>query len=142
MISYFFTKILAMTISSLPMKPSEPELSFSMILRCEDPWYSLLESGEKPVEGRKGKEKYRSLKAGDTIFFQCVDGPRSFLAHVEKVDHFDSIISYLEGVGLKNALPGVDSTEEGEKIYSQWSTPEEIQEYGFVGIWISREGDG
>lgn len=107
-----------------------------LTLNCEDPWFSLLEKGEKPVEGRKGKKKFRELQPGDRLLFHCVGQDRQFLAIVEKVDYFKTIPDYLQGVGLSNALPGITSLDEALKIYYQWSTPEEIEELGFLGIWI------
>lgn len=109
---------------------------YRLVIDCEDPWFSLLEKGEKPVEGRKGKQKFRELQLGDRVLFRCVGQDRAFLASVEKVDCFETLSDYLHGVGLSNALPGINTFEEGLKIYYQWSTPEEIEELGFVGIWI------
>lgn len=38
-------------------------------------------------------------------------------------------------VTIAKALPQVTSFDEAVKIYHQWSTPEEIQTYGFLGIF-------
>ena len=107
-----------------------------LTINCEEPWFSLLEKGEKPVEGRKGKKKYRELRTGDKIHFQCTQSKKSFLATVEKVDCFNSLSDYLEEVTLEKALPGITSFEAAQQIYLQWSTIEEINALGFVGIWI------
>jgi ASC-1-like (ASCH) protein len=55
---------------------------------------------------------------------------------VQKVDIFTSLNDYLNTVTLEEALPGVTAFQEGLKIYHQWSTPEEIEKHGFLGIWI------
>ncbi len=89
------------------------------------------------MEGRKGVQKYRDLKPGDQVCFQCTGTKKTFLASVEKVDCFDSIDDYLKEVTVEKALPGVKTFEEALQIYSQWSTPEQIQQLGFVGIWIT-----
>lgn len=109
---------------------------FTLEIHCQDPWFSYLEQGIKPVEGRKGQEKYTSLLPGDQIRFHFEE--RAFTAKVVRVDRFTSVAEYLNGVGLDKALPGVQTIEEGIAIYSQWSTPEEIARFGFVGIWIER----
>lgn len=105
-------------------------------INCADPWFSLLEQGLKPVEGRKGQQKYRDLKPGDRLLFRCVGQEREFFATVERVDYFATLLDYLQGVGLEKALPGAANLEEGLQIYATWSTPDEIERLGFVGIWI------
>lgn len=111
-------------------------MTVHLTIDCDEPWFSLLETGEKPVEGRKGKDKYKNLRPGDKVCFQCTGSARSFIATVEKVDIFKTVIDYINKVSLKNALPGVTTLAEALAIYSQWSTDEEIQKLGFVGIWI------
>lgn len=111
-------------------------MSFSLTINCDDPWFSLLKRGTKPVEGRKGQKKYRDLKPGEKVLFKCAESKESFLATVVKVDCFDSLTDYLKTVTLEKALPGVVSFSEGLKIYSQWSSLEEIKTLGFVAIWI------
>lgn len=115
-------------------------MNIDLTIDCEDPWFSLLEKGIKPVEGRKGKEKYISLKSGDTIRFQCTNSERSFIATVQRVDRFNNLVDYLNEVTLEKALPGISTLEEGIRIYSAWSAPEEIQKLGFVAIWITVKG--
>lgn len=107
-----------------------------LTINCEEPWYSYLKSGEKEVEGRKGQSKYRELKSGDIVLFKCVGEEKQFLATVTKVDVFKDLDEYLTKVTLAKALPHVTDMEEARRTYHQWSTPEEIEKYGFVGIWI------
>jgi ASC-1-like (ASCH) protein len=111
-------------------------MSHCLTINCEEPWFSLLEKGKKPVEGRKGQKKYRDLKPGDLVCFQCVGSERSFIAIVEKIDCFDTILEYLTKTTLEKALPGIKTFSEALKIYSAWSTPEEVEALGFLGIWI------
>lgn len=106
-----------------------------LTINCAEPWFSFLEKGIKKVEGRKGLPKYRALKPGDILIFRCAD--RQFYASVEKVDIFKDLDTYLNTVTLPNALPGIDTLEEGRKIYLNWSTQEDIEKYGFLGIWIT-----
>jgi len=106
-------------------------------MHCQDPWFTKIKEGIKPVEGRKGKEIFRRIKPGDTI--QFTNGSESFNAKVSKVDTFSNVEEYLEKVGVEKALPGIKSIEEGLEIYYQWSTPEEIDELGFLGIWVKPE---
>ncbi len=109
-------------------------------IHCEDPWYSLLASGIKEVEGRKGLSKYRNLKAGDWVLFVCTDEEeKKFPAIVRKIEVYKNLDDYLRGVTLEKALPRVDNIEEAHRIYYQWSSLKEIETHGFVGIWIERK---
>ncbi len=111
-------------------------MTTTLTINCDEPWFSLLQSGQKPVEGRKGKQKYKQLKHGDKLCFQCTGTKKSFLATVEKIDYFASINEYLEKVTLDKALPGITEYKKALEIYYQWNTIEEIQDLGFIGIWI------
>lgn len=103
-------------------------------IHCEDPWFSLIRQGIKPVEGRKGTHSYKKIKAGDFINFS--NGKESFMATVTEVREYKSLEEYLRDVTIEKALPGVTSFEEALSIYHQWSTPEQLQKYSFLGIFI------
>jgi len=108
-----------------------------LTIQCDDPWFTHIKNGSKRVEGRKGQPKYKDLAAGDLVQFRCTQEPkRDFLAHVERVDFYESLEAYLEGVGISTALPSVSIMEDALKIYSAWSTREEIERLGFVAIWL------
>lgn len=110
------------------MKPIEHSI------HCEDPWFSLIRQGVKPVEGRKATHTYKKITAGDIINFS--NGQEHFKATVVEVRHYPSLEDYLTDVTVEKALPGVASYEEALKIYHQWSTPEKLKEYGFLGIFV------
>jgi ASC-1-like (ASCH) protein len=101
---------------------------------CDDPWFSLIRQGVKPVEGRKNSPKYQHIRPGDTI--QFINGEDNFLARVIEIKSYISLEAYLQDVTVEKALPGVKELEEATKIYQQWSTPEEIQTHGFLGIFV------
>ena len=103
-------------------------------LHCQEPWFSLLRSGKKTVEGRKNSPKYQHIKAGDYIKFHV--GQESFLAVVTEVRRFASLEEYLRGVTVEKALPGIASFEDAVRIYLQWNTRQEIEKDGFLGIFI------
>jgi len=103
-------------------------------IHCDDPWFTFIREGVKPVEGRKKTHTYKKIKAGDQINFS--NGKESFLANVTEVREYDSLEQYFKDVSLEKALPGVTSLEEGLNIYYQWSTEEKIKQYGFLGIFI------
>lgn len=103
-------------------------------IHCEEPWFSLIREGKKPVEGRKNTHSYRKIKAGDKINF--VNGTESFLAIVQKILLYPSLDEYFEDVTLEKALPGIISLEEGKNVYYQWNSEEKIKEFGLLGIFV------
>lgn len=103
---------------------------------CDEPWFSYLKQGIKPVEGRKNSPKYQHLDAGDYIQF-INEKNEQFLALITEIRTYKSLEDYLYDVTLEKALPGVHSFHEALKIYLQWSSPEEIDKYGFLGIFVT-----
>lgn len=103
-------------------------------MMCDEPWFSLIQTGIKPVEGRKNSPRYHQIQTGDFIEFS--NGTDKFLAVVTEIRSYDSLEDYLMDVTFQKALPNVASFDEAIKIYHQWSTPNEIQKYGFLGIFI------
>lgn len=103
-------------------------------IHCDDPWFSYIREGTKPVEGRKKTHSYARIKVGDQINF--TNGKESFIADVTEIREYDSLEQYFEDVSLEKALPGITSIEEGLNIYYQWSSEEKIKQYGFLGIFV------
>ena len=105
---------------------------FKMV--CSEPWFSYIQKGIKPVEGRKNTPKHQKIRIGDFIDFS--NEKETFLAIVTDIRVYASLENYLNDVTFQKALPGILSFEEAINIYEQWSTPEEIRKYGFLGIFI------
>jgi ASC-1-like (ASCH) protein len=103
-------------------------------IHCEDPWFSLIRKGIKPVEGRKGTHSYKKIRVGDQINFS--NGAESFLADVTEIREYVSLEKYLEDVTIEKALPGIQSLEDALEVYYQWSDQEKIKQYGFLGIFV------
>lgn len=103
-------------------------------IECEEPWFSLIQAGIKPVEGRKNSPKYQNLKTGDVIEFYL--GEKKFQAIIIDIVLYSSLEGYLHSVKIENALPGVQTFEEALRIYHQWNSPEEIARWGFLGIFV------
>ena len=103
-------------------------------IHCDDPWFSYIRQGIKPVEGRKSTHTYKKIKVGDQIKFS--NGKESFVANVTEIREYSTIEQYLEDVTLEKALPGVKSIEEGLNIYYEWTPEEKIRQYGFLGLFI------
>ena len=107
-------------------------------IHCQEPWFSLIRQGKKPVEGRKASPSYKSIKVDDTIEF--FGGQESFICVVEAINRYSSLEEYLRCETLERALPGVKTMDEGIRIYLQWSTREQINKHGFLGIQVRLQG--
>lgn len=103
-------------------------------IHCKDPWFSFIREGVKPVEGRKATHSYKKIKVGDHIHF--TNGKDSFMALVTEIRSYTTLEDYFADVSLEKALPGIQSVEEARSIYLEWSTEDQIKQYGFLGIFI------
>lgn len=103
-------------------------------IHCADPWFTHILEGRKPVEGRKNTHTYHKIQQGDTICF--TNGKKSFEADVIEIRKYSTLEDYFADVTLEKALPDVATLEEGIAIYLQWSTEAQIQQYGFIGIFV------
>ena len=103
-------------------------------MECDEPWFSLLRNGTKPLTGRKNTLKYQSIRPGDSIELFC--GKESFRAKVTDIKKFASVEEYFQTVSLEKALPGIKTLQEGLKIYHTWNSPDEIRQWGFIAIYI------
>jgi ASC-1-like (ASCH) protein len=105
-------------------------------LHCQDPWFSLIEIGKKTVEGRKNLPKFHNWKPGDLVVFHL--DAREFKTRIRNIRGYKTLEDYLLTEGLEQVLPGVKSLKEGIEIYTQWSTPKEIDTFGFLAIEVER----
>src|SRR5687767_200288 len=94
-------------------------------LHCQDPWFTLIKEGKKPVEGRKNLPLFKSWQPQDTLIFYL--GDQSFKTTITALRRYKALEDYLRTETLARTLPGVASVAEGVDIYLQWSTKEEIE---------------
>jgi ASC-1-like (ASCH) protein len=83
-------------------------------MTCDEPWFSFIRNGVKPVEGRKNSPKYQKIQVGDLIDFS--NGTESFLAIVVEIKQYPLLEDYLKDVTFQKALPGVSSFEEAVNL--------------------------
>ncbi len=107
---------------------------------CREPWFTHIREGRKPVEGRKASKTWGSVSVGEILLFRDPANPeKTFRAKVTGITRYEgpgALRKYLEGEGLSRALPGVTSIEDGMAVYLSWSTHEEIDACGMMGIQI------
>jgi ASC-1-like (ASCH) protein len=115
-----------------------PDIIHEMIV--SDPWFSHIRSERKPIEGRKMSPRWNKILVGDKILMKNND--KFFMVTVINIVKYgsefsDPLRSYLHCETLEKCLPGINSIDDGIEIYHQWSTNEEIKEYGMMAIHVS-----
>ena len=104
-------------------------------IHCAEPWFSFVKSGEKPIEGRMFKEKYKDFKTGDKLIF-WLDENNEFETEVVEIKKYKTLMDYLTGNKLSEILPTVKTVEEGRQIYTKFNSEENITKTGFLGIRV------
>lgn len=102
-----------------------------------EPWFSLIKTGLKTVEGRLNKGDFSEMKEGDIISFFNNDQPfhREFKVRIISTKNYKTFEEYLRIETLRKTLPGVDKVKDGISIYYQWYKKDEPT-YGVRAIRI------
>lgn len=104
---------------------------------CADPWFDLIASGQKTIEGRINNNKYNKLKNGDIIkLTKCDNIDNYIMLSIDSVQKYNSFKEMIESETLEKLLPGVSDIEEGIKIYRKFYNPEIELEKGVIAIRI------
>jgi ASC-1-like (ASCH) protein len=102
---------------------------------CAEPYLSQLLRGTKTIEGRVRKGDWQEIRKGDTIEFYNEN--RKGLFRVVDVTYACDFGALFE-IFREQLLPSVESRAEAVKIYAQWFSCRDIQEYGVVGIHLEK----
>lgn len=110
------------------------------LIEISPEYFDLIDSDQKTVEGRKMTAKWMKLQKGDILEF--VSENRKCIRRITKINYYlpGSELDPLTKFLLKEqsqALPNIIGLEEGKKVYLSWSTQEEINKVGFMGIHLS-----
>ena len=110
------------------------------VMDCKEPWYSLLRTGVKPVEGRKATPRWSDMKVGEIFIIRNNDDHKLFFnAKITRINIYPApgaLNAYLEGETLSRTLPGIDTIEDAIKAYSIIGSNDDIDNYGMMGITI------
>jgi len=102
----------------------------------DGPWFSLIGSREKSIEGRLKKGKYSRIKPGDYLLVYSPGEKDCLKANVLAVRYYDSFRDMLEEEGLTKVLPGVRNIETGVETYRKIYPQEDERNFGVVAIEI------
>ncbi len=95
--------------------------------------FEEVRSGLKTIETRAGTEKYRAVKVGDEITFEC--GGDTFTKKVAQIYHWPSPESMLEEISLSKVMPDLQTIEQVKERYASYPGYEEkIKEAGILGF--------
>jgi ASC-1-like (ASCH) protein len=96
-----------------------------------EPWFSLIKIGANKCEGRLNKGDFSEMKKGDNIIFTNNDFefPRLFRCKITSVHNYSSFKEYLDVEKLEKCLPGINTIDEGVKIYYKYYTQEDENKY-------------
>uniref|UniRef100_K7M3K3 ASCH domain-containing protein n=1 Tax=Glycine max TaxID=3847 RepID=K7M3K3_SOYBN len=119
------------------------EFEDSSIQQKRNEWHKLivekgfeienLNDGLKPIEGRCASGKYNRIKSGSLILFN-----KSVV--MSGVRQYPTSFALLEAESLGKVLPGVESSEEGVKVYRRFYTEKEQANGVLALIELRHEG--
>ncbi len=101
-------------------------------LNIQEPYLSFVLNGQKTIEGRLNKGKFKNLKIGDILLIGA-DAKR-FL--IEKTTIYKSFREMIEKEGIKNVIPDKENIEDAEAVYYKFYTKEQEEEFGILAIKI------
>lgn len=114
---------------------NRPPREFELTIR--EPWFSLIENGQKTVEGRLFKGIFTEFRVNDTIrFINRWNGKeKSVIVKITKLTKYPNFGDLLFHEELYKVLPGLPNIKCGinlyDKIYKDFN---EIKEYGTLAI--------
>jgi ASC-1-like (ASCH) protein len=106
-----------------------------MEMNIQEPWFSLIQNGQKQVEGRLNRGKFQELRVNDTIRFTNND--KSFNAKITKITKYPNFGDLLFHEKLYRVLPGFPNIKCGIILYDKFYKFNEIKEFGTLAIEVA-----
>lgn len=99
-----------------------------------EPYFSLIKSGKKIVEGRLNDGDWALMKKGDIINF-ISDKNEELQVQITSIGIYDTFADMLKSEGLDNVLPNKKTIQEGVRLYYGFEDYKEREkEFGVLGI--------
>jgi len=116
----------------------EISMSTESVIECsvQEPWFTLIESGLKTVEGRLYKGRFVDFKRGDTVKWFVEGTKRECFTEIVDIVRYSSFEDMLHKETVKHVLPGVPDVESGVNVYRKFYTKEKEAEYGVQAIHV------
>jgi ASC-1-like (ASCH) protein len=104
------------------------------IVSVQEPWFTAIKTKNKTVEGRLNKGKFAEFKVGDFIIFK--NDNKQVKTKIKYIHNYNSFKSYLETEGINKCLPGINTIDEGVKVYRKFYSKDDEKTYKIVAIGI------
>lgn len=104
------------------------------IVQVQDKYFQFIKSGEKKIEGRLAKEKYRLLKTGESIFF--TNGKETLEKKLTAIFVFKNFEKAFDILDYKLAIPDAQDIGSAIKVYEEIYSPEEQLKYDIVFLGL------
>lgn len=107
-----------------------------MEMNIQEPWFSLIENGQKEVEGRLNRGKFQELRVDDTIRFvnKINNKEKSLTAKITKLTKYPNFGDLLFHEKLYRVLPGFPNIKCGITLYDKYYKFDEVKEFGTLAI--------
>ena len=106
-----------------------------MEMNIQEPWFSLIQNGQKQVEGRLNRGKFQELRVNDTIRFTNND--KSLIAKITKITKYPNFGDLLFHEKLYRVLPGFPNIKCGIILYDKFYKFDEVKEFGTLAIELA-----
>ena len=107
-------------------------------ITIKQPWFNLIQSGQKTIEGRLNRGLFSRLQVGNKITWIHKNLKCNII--VSKITKYRSFKEMLETEGLNNVLPTIDNIDDGIKIYRQYYT-EQDETNGVIAIKMNLDNN-
>ena len=111
------------------------------VIEVQDRFFRRIKDGTKTVEGRKGNEKWMSIKIGDKLIFtngaEKEIADESIMVKVIDVRYYQYLQQYIT-CEMPKALPDCYNVSEGVRTYLEFWNLDEIMRYGIIAIEFER----
>ena len=101
-------------------------------LNVEEPYLSFILNGQKTIEGRLNKGKFKDLQVGDILLIG--QDEKSFI--IERTTIYKSFREMIEKEGIENVIPDKDNIDDAEAVYYKFYTKEQEEEFEVLAIKI------
>jgi ASC-1-like (ASCH) protein len=121
----------------LPNNANRPNREFKITI--SEPWFSLIENGQKQVEGRLFKGIFTELRVNDTIrFINRWNGKeKSVTVKITKLSKYPNFGDLLFHEKLHRVLPGLPNIKCGILVYNKiYSSFNEVKQHGTIAIEV------
>ena len=107
-------------------------------MSLESPHFNNVVSKKKKYEIRIFDEKRQTLRLGDQIEFTKKDGTETVTRNITQLMLFDSFYEALHTLSdYKDALPDVNTIDEGVELYEKIPYKSSAETYGIVVIKLA-----